>query len=93
MLRRMKKEVLSDLPELFEQDCFVDMDESQALVYQSLIQEAKEHPTHIFSLITKLRQAALDPRLIDPTIKDMSPKTWQVLEDIHQIIALCLWRL
>lgn len=87
MLRRMKKEVLSDLPELFEQDCFVDMDESQALVYQNLIQEAKEHPTHIFSLITKLRQAALDPRLIDPTIKDMSPKTWQVLEDIHQIIA------
>lgn len=83
--RRLKQDVLDQLPELFEQECLIDMGEKQAQIYYDLIQEAKKTPTHAFSLLTRLRLAALDERLIDPTITEMSSKTWQVLEDIAQI--------
>jgi SNF2 family DNA or RNA helicase len=83
--RRLKQEVLHELPELFEQECLIEMGETQSLVYHGLIQEAKNNPIHAFSLLTRLRLAALDERLIDPTHAEMSSKTWQVIEDIKQI--------
>lgn len=84
--RRLKQDVLSELPELFEQECIIEMGESQAETYFGLIKDAKTKPVHAFSLITKLRLAALDERLVDPSIQDMSSKTWQVLEDVDQIV-------
>jgi len=86
ILRRTKKQVLSDLPPLFEQNIDIEMNESQNLIYSGLLESAKKNPLHAFQLLTKLRFAALDPRLIDPEIEEMSPKTWQIIEDITSIV-------
>jgi superfamily II DNA or RNA helicase len=86
ILRRTKQEVLLELPELFEQTCYVDMDELQASSYISMIENAKKEPVHSLALLTRLRLAALDPRLIDNSITQMSSKTWQILEDIQTIV-------
>lgn len=89
ILRRSKQQVLKDLPELFEQECLVDMDEAQAEAYAKLLDEAKQGKHHALSLITKLRLAALDTRLIDNDSNLPSSKTWQIVEDIETIQASC----
>ncbi len=86
ILRRTKKEVLKDLPPLLEQTLGVEMDEAQAVFYFNLVQKAKHEPEHMFALLTKLRLAAVDPRLVDESIKQVSSKTWQIREDIQSIV-------
>jgi len=62
------------------------MTEAQHNLYHKVIEEAKHTPIHVFSLLTKLRLIALDARLVEPDIDDMSFKTWQIIEDIASIV-------
>lgn len=87
VLRRTKADVLKDLPKLFEQTIDIEMDEKQALIYQKLIEKAKNEPTHHFSLISQLRLCALDARLVDESHDEPSSKTWQIIEDIETIVS------
>jgi SNF2 family DNA or RNA helicase len=87
ILRRTKEDVLTDLPPLFEQTTEIEMGEEQARIYFELLQKAKNEPIHQFSLLTKLRQAAIDARLVDETVSESSSKTWQILEDIQSILS------
>lgn len=74
ILRRMKKDVLKELPERIDQIIYCEMDSKQAHFYEALRQgvaqesaslDFKNNRIQIFSLLTRLRQAALHPALLD----------------------------
>jgi superfamily II DNA or RNA helicase len=77
ILRRTKSEVASDLPEKIEQDQFCELTGEQAALYAAVLKEvraqimgeverqglARSH-IQILAALTRLRQAACDPRLL-----------------------------
>lgn len=71
ILRRMKKDVLSELPEKVETVQYVTMDEVQRKVYMAHVMELKEviesssnrDKLEILSMLTRLRQLCCDPNL------------------------------
>ncbi|WP_055070556.1 DEAD/DEAH box helicase [Clostridium massiliamazoniense] len=71
ILRRMKKDVLKELPEKIDKKFIVEMTPSQSRVYKSYVKEVKEkiklaknNNITLFSYITRLRQLCLDPSLV-----------------------------
>jgi SNF2 family DNA or RNA helicase len=80
ILRRTKMEVADDLPPKIESDKIIDMSPDQRALYTQVLREvranvmgevervglAKSH-LHILAGLTKLRQAACDPRLLGLT--------------------------
>ena len=73
ILRRLKKDVMLELPEKVEKKFFVEMAESQKKVYKAFAEDAKNklldkdeenNKITILSYLTKLRQICLDPSLI-----------------------------
>ena len=91
ILRRMKSDVLSELPEKIETTVFADMTEEQEKLYQSYQQTAKDKALsilaegtpkmEILTLLTRLRQISCHPALFDVGYKGESGKL-QVLTDI-----------
>ena len=71
ILRRMKKDVLSELPEKVETVQYVTMDEAQRKLYLAHVYELKEviesssnrDKLEILSMLTRLRQLCCDPGL------------------------------
>ncbi|WP_027623036.1 DEAD/DEAH box helicase [Clostridium lundense] len=74
ILRRLKKDVIKELPPKIEHNIIVDMTEEQKKVYASFVQQAKEEMDReiaengfnkskikILSMITRLRQICCDP--------------------------------
>lgn len=81
ILRRTKKEVLSELPPKVEQVIYAKMDEEQKQVYQALLLSAKRkildpnaNKFVILSYLTRLRQICCDPNLIYDSYIGESPK-------------------
>src|SRR5690606_18621227 len=77
ILRRTKTEVAKDLPEKLEFDKIVDMTPEQRAIYLQVLREVRaqvmgevervgvaKSQLHILAGLTKLRQAACDPRLL-----------------------------
>lgn len=73
VLRRLKKNVMLELPDKIEKKYYVEMNEEQKKVYSSYIADIKEKMNDkditkdkitIFSYLTKLRQLCLDPSVI-----------------------------
>ena len=73
ILRRLKKNVMMELPDKIEKKYYVEMNEEQKKVYSSYIADIKEKMNDkdinkdkitIFSYLTKLRQLCLDPSVI-----------------------------
>ncbi|GAB6168421.1 hypothetical protein JCM1393_08810 [Clostridium carnis] len=71
ILRRLKKDVLIELPDKIEKKYLVEMTPSQKQVYKGYIKEVrekiknnKEDRITIFSYLTKLRRLCLDPSLL-----------------------------
>ncbi|MDS0528490.1 SNF2-related protein [Clostridium sp. SHJSY1] len=71
ILRRTKKDVMTELPDKIEKKFLVEMTTSQKSIYNTYIKSVKESLNHniegkfeIFSYLTKLRQICLDPSLI-----------------------------
>jgi len=73
ILRRIKRDVIKEIPEKIETKFLVEMTEAQDKIYKSFIKEIKNniknHKTDknnitIFSYLTKLRQICLDPSVI-----------------------------
>ncbi|MGL6108347.1 SNF2-related protein [Romboutsia sp.] len=73
ILRRLKKDVLKELPDKIEKKFFVEMDKEQKKIYKALVddinekrssEEFKEDKITIFSYLTKLRQLCLDPSVL-----------------------------
>ncbi|MEG2364112.1 MAG: DEAD/DEAH box helicase [Terrisporobacter sp.] len=73
VLRRLKKDVLEELPEKIEKKFFVEMTKEQKTAYTALVndinekrndKEFKSDKITIFSYLTKLRQLCLDPSIL-----------------------------
>ncbi len=84
VLRRKKAEVLQELPEKVEIDLICPISARQRQVYDSILAEgrsvleageedaAASKATHVFTLLTRLRQACCDPGLIPGQHVDLS---------------------
>ena len=73
MLRRLKKDVIKELPEKIEKRYYVDLTNEQKKIYGVFVKDIKrkieessflENKITIFSYLTKLRQLCLDPSII-----------------------------
>ncbi len=81
ILRRTKKEVLSELPPKVEQVIYAKMDEEQKRIYQAMLLNIKRkiinpetNKFEVLSYLTRLRQVCCDPNLIIDSYMGESPK-------------------
>ncbi|NDE62995.1 MAG: DEAD/DEAH box helicase [Chlamydiae bacterium] len=88
ILRRLKKDVLKEMPQKMEQLIYIDLYSEQKEAYdelkKNLVEKMREDASHIFALMTKLRQHALSPRLVDQPIA--SAKLDLVLDDLTELV-------
>ncbi len=100
MLRRKKEQVAKDLPEKVEQIISCTMTEEQESLYESvkssfrneILQTIEEHGMAKSSMVllrglTKLRQIANHPKMIDPTYAFSSGKFEQLIDMIDTSLA------
>lgn len=99
MLRRQKSQVATELPEKVEKVFYSDMTEEQAHVYEEtksyyrnlLLEQIEQKGVGkaqfmVLQGLTKLRQLANDPRMIDPEYVGSSGKGEDVLHQLLNII-------
>ncbi len=99
LLRRIKKEVLLELPDKQEQVSWCKLSPVQEKMYLQIIEQVKkqlfnpEHAEmnyiHVLSALTKLRQICNHPSLINPDVKaeiEVSTKLEQLLELVTEAI-------
>lgn len=79
IMRRLKKDVLKDLPEKIETDMLCELSDAQLNIYHQIIREQKDSilsslmedkqgTLHVFALLTKLKQLCDHPYLLDKSI-------------------------
>lgn len=73
MIRRLKKDVMTELPEKIEKKFFVEMTKDQKKSYSTFVKDVKskmenenfvDNKITVFSYLTKLRQLCLDPSIL-----------------------------
>ena len=73
ILRRLKSDVMSELPDKIEKRFLIEMTEEQKKVYKAYVDDVKikmkekdftKDKITIFSYLTKLRQLTLDPSIL-----------------------------
>lgn len=101
LLRRTKKEVLSELPDKTEQTLYCELSAKQRKAYNevrdyyrtNLLSKVKQKglaksKIHVLEALLRLRQAACHPGLIDPTrIPDGSAKLEILTEHLRELTA------
>lgn len=92
MLRRLKADVLGDLPEKSEADIYSSLNREQKVMYLAYLQQLQEKVSdydsedfqrnrmEILAGLTRLRQICCDPRLVDPVYEGGSGKLEQLVE-------------
>ncbi len=98
ILRRTKGEVARDLPEKLEFNKLIDMAPEQKLIYQEVLREVRatvmgevervgmaKSQLHILAGLTKLRQAACDPRLL-ALPKELGPEDSGKLSVLRELV-------
>lgn len=90
ILRRLKEEVLDELPEKIEKEYIIPMASKQRQVYNSSMKEIKiklkenkDNKILVLSYLTKLRQLCLDPSLLIEDFNEESSK----LKAIEEIVS------
>ena len=93
ILRRLKEEVLDELPEKIEKEYIIPMASKQRQVYNSYmrefkkkLKENKDNKILIFSFLTKLRQLCLDPSLLIEDFKEESSKIKAIEEIVEEAL-------
>lgn len=72
ILRRVKKDVLDELPSKVEKKYLVELNSKQKQIYKSYLKEIKmniensKDKVNLFAYLTKLRELCLDPSLVVP---------------------------
>lgn len=96
ILRRLKKDVLKELPDKIETDIIVELNEKQKKVYLSYLGQIKKelladgeedgenNQMKILSVITRLRQICLHPKIFIEDYSDESAKLELLLELIDE---------
>lgn len=99
ILRRLKKDVLTDLPDKLEKCMYSDMEEEQQKLYYAHVQrirmmldkqsdeEFKTAKIQILSELTKLRQLCCDPSLIYENYKSPSAKSAMCIDLIKNAVS------
>ncbi|WP_291653338.1 DEAD/DEAH box helicase [Clostridium sp.] len=98
ILRRLKEDVLDELPDKIEKEYLIQMTFSQKQIYNSYMKEVKkklkenkkikDNKIVILSYLTKLRQLCLDPSLLIDDFKEESAKIKVVKEIIKETTDL-----
>lgn len=102
ILRRIKKDVLFELPDKQEQVSWCKLNPVQEKLYLQILEavkqslfptETKDAPAlnyiHVLSALTKLRQVCNHPALVNPDVKteiELSAKTEQLLELVEEAL-------
>ncbi|MBZ9607040.1 DEAD/DEAH box helicase [Clostridium estertheticum] len=99
ILRRLKKDVLKELPDKIEKTLIVSLEEEQKKVYKTYANHAmeliekkvkndefKNSKIEILSYITKLRQICLDPKVLMDDYSGDSAKIEALVEQLHKSI-------
>ena len=93
ILRRLKKDVITELPEKIEKKYYVPMTSEQKLAYKNYMKEVKlklktgeDDNITIFSYLTRLRQICQDPILVNKDYTGDSGKLNVALEIIEEVI-------
>lgn len=95
ILRRIKSDVLSELPPKTEQTIHVQQTEEEATFYEALRRTAAERMAHfmaennrisVLAEITKLRQACCDSSLVDSSLSIENSKLNAFIETVKNII-------
>ena len=97
LMRRLKQEVLSDLPAKREQSLYAAMTPEQERVYSQLLETLREHVTEalakgslprarmqVLSVLLKLRQVCCHPRLFLPDYEGTSGKLELLVQTVQQ---------
>lgn len=100
ILRRTKKDVLKELPPKIEHKLFIELNDSQKLIYASYINNYKKQVEEdisnntlsknkfkILSLITRLRQICCDPSIFLDNYEDESSKIEALCELVQDCIS------
>ena len=93
ILRRVKEDVLDELPEKIEKKYLVDMTTKQKSIYKSYVKGIKEKlksskgNINMLTFITKLREVCLDPSLIMDDYNGGSGKINALMELLDNYIA------
>lgn len=91
IMRRLKKNVLKEIPDKIESVVYVPMDLQQKKLYKHLNDEIKNidkknNNMQILSQITKLRQIAIDPGLVVDEYVNTSQKIETCIELVREIM-------
>lgn len=93
ILRRLKKDVIFELPEKIEKKYYVQMTPEQKLAYKSYMKDVKLSIKNgegdkitIFSYLTRLRQICLDPSLVDGNYEGKNGKFNTAIDIIDDVI-------
>lgn len=95
ILRRIKSEVLTELPPKTEQTIHIEQSPEEAVFYEALRRRAEERMTHfmeennrigVLTEITKLRQACCDSSMVDNSISIENSKLHSFIETLKNII-------
>ena len=100
LMRRLKQEVLKDLPQKHEQCLYAAMTPEQAQVYDSLMQTLRQHVgqaladgslprarMQVLSILLKLRQVCCHPKLFLTDYEGTSGKMELLVQTVHRAIA------
>lgn len=99
LLRRKKMDVAKDLPEKIENNIYVDLEEEQKKIYAGAVAEAnklmeeaiqsggfKKNQMIILSLLTRLRQICIDPRIVYKNYTKKSSKIEELIKVVKEVI-------
>lgn len=90
ILRRLKKDVLDELPDKVEKKYLVELNSKQKQIYKSYVKEIKmkidasRDKVNLFAFLTKLRELCLDPSLVIPDYVGKSAKLNIVKELVEE---------
>ena len=100
LMRRLKSEVLKDLPKKHEQSLYAAMTPEQARVYDGLMQTLRQHVgqalqegslprarMQVLSILLKLRQVCCHPKLFLADYEGTSGKLELLVQTVHTAIA------
>lgn len=99
ILRRKKSDVIKSLPSKLENKIYIDLPESQKMLYLKVLNDTKKEMDDmiasggfqksrmkIFQLLTKLRQICIDPNVLYDNYKGESIKLDQLLKIVKESI-------
>ena len=99
VLRRTKEKVLKELPAKIETDIYLELTEKQKALYKKTVEQVRQTIDNAYktktqaqaqiialTAILRLRQLCVAPQLLAPDIKEQSPKTGFLIEQLSGLL-------